>query len=445
MFKKYYIDKNSEFNKSLILFLIEPGERGFKISGLSETEYKDLFSTRNIRFINNEVDFKSITTKVEVIYLDDSLHLKALVLSSSSGLFYLFKIDHQDEHKLNINQKYISNHLDDLLLDFESHSKSKGKINYFGEGDSSLIENINYFENLYSNDIKNNIDLESDIYQLLFESNNLFTTDFVYLCNNHSIRVVNNNELSNKVLTLEMMRKNNSHRKDCLFINSANKDIEYFIFTYKEYFINHYYLFKNLGNDEFLFIKEDISFNRLLASSELKDIKYKKASNLASKEFAKKKYDNFYNEYTSFEAEEEFETDIIKEFNILEFGKIKAKAKLLEFINEFKSIYKSKHYKSDIGVTFHGHTRILERIGQLEDSEMLILAKVAYEEGKNSVNYLESDPKMFKFLQYQQNKKRGKTLRLYKDYLFFYSMEPPHDLVTCFPFNSSFETYSKNN
>ncbi|MBQ6920932.1 MAG: hypothetical protein IJQ72_03420 [Bacilli bacterium] len=52
---------------------------------------------------------------------------------------------------------------------------------------------------------------------------------------------------------------------------------------------------------------------------------------------------------------------------------------------------------------------------------------------------------MFKFLQYQQNKKRGKTLRLYKDYLFFYSMEPPHDLVTCFPFNSSFETYSKNN
>ena len=56
-----------------------------------------------------------------------------------------------------------------------------------------------------------------------------------------------------------------------------------------------------------------------------------------------------------------------------------------------------------------------------------------------------SDPKMFKFLQYQQNKKRGKTLRLYKDYLFFYSMEPPHDLVTCFPFNSSFEMYSKNN
>ena len=152
MFKKYYIDKNSEFNKSLILSLIEPGERGFKISGLKEAEYKDLFSTRNIRFINNEVDFKSVTTKVEVIYLDDSLHLKALVLSSSSGLYYLFKIDHQDEHKLNINQKYISKDLSSLLLDFEAHSKSKGKINYYGEGDSSLIENINYFENLYSND-----------------------------------------------------------------------------------------------------------------------------------------------------------------------------------------------------------------------------------------------------------------------------------------------------
>ena len=44
MFKKYYIDKNSVFNKSLILSLIEPGERGFKISGLGEREYKDPFN-----------------------------------------------------------------------------------------------------------------------------------------------------------------------------------------------------------------------------------------------------------------------------------------------------------------------------------------------------------------------------------------------------------------
>ncbi len=280
---------------------------------------------------------------------------------------------------------------------------------------------------------------------MIFESNNLFTTDFVYLCDNQTIKVINKDELSNKVLTLEMMRKNNSHRKDSLFINSSTKDIEYFILTYKEYFINHYYLFKNLGNDEFLFIKEDISFNRLLAGSELKDLKYKKASPLAVKEFAKKRYDNFYNEYTSFEAEEEFDIDIIKEFNIKEFSKIKAKAKLTEFINEFKSVYKSKHFKSDIGVTLHGHTRILERIGEINETEMLQLAKVAYEEGKNSVNYLESDPKMFSFLQYQQNKKRGKTLRLYKDFLFFFSIEPPHELVTCFPFDSSFERYSKNN
>ena len=445
MFKKYYVNENSVFNKTLMLTFLEPHERGFKIVGLSENEYKDLFSTRNIKYIYNEVDFKSVPSKAEVVYLDDSLHIKAIVLKSNTSKYYLFKADHQDDNKLTINQKYISDHLDDLLLDYESHSKSKGKINYYGEGDASLIENINYFENLYSRDIKDNIDLASPIYELIFESNNLFTTDFVYLCDNQTIKVINKDELSNKVLTLEMMRKNNSHRKDSLFINSSTKDIEYFILTYKEYFINHYYLFKNLGNDEFLFIKEDISFNRLLAGSELKDLKYKKASPLAVKEFAKKRYDNFYNEYTSFEAEEEFDIDIIKEFNIKEFSKIKAKAKLTEFINEFKSIYKSKHYKSDIGVTLHGHTRILERIGEINETEMLQLAKVAYEEGKNSVNYLESDPKMFSFLQYQQNKKRGKTLRLYKDFLFFFSIEPPHELVTCFPFDSSFERYSKNN
>lgn len=443
MFKKYYIDSNSDLSKSLILSFLEPHGRGFTINGLSESQYKDLFSNRDIKLINNEVDFKSVTTKVEAIYLDDSLHLKAIALSSKSHQYYLFKVDHQDDNKLNINQKYISDHLDDLLLDFESHSKSKGKINYYGEGDPSLIENINYFENIYVPNIKDKIDMNSNIYQLVFLSNNLFTADFVYLCNNGSIKIVNKDDISNKVLTLEMMRKNNTHRKDCLFINSSTKDIEYFIFTYKEHFINHYYLFKNLGNDQFLFITEDISFNKILASEELKEITYKKASASAVKEFAKKRYDNFYNEYTSFEAEEEFEIDIINEFNIKEFSKIKAKTKLIEFINDIKSIYKDKHYKSDIGVTLHGRTRILERIGELQDNEMLLLAKVAYEEGKNSVNYIESDPQMFKFLQYQQNKKRGKTLRLYKDFLFFYSLEPPHDLVTCFPFDSSFERYSK--
>ncbi len=97
MFKKYYVNENSVFNKTLMLTFLEPHERGFKIVGLSENEYKDLFSTRNIKYIYNEVDFKSVPSKAEVVYLDDSLHIKAIVLKSNTSKYYLFKADHQDE------------------------------------------------------------------------------------------------------------------------------------------------------------------------------------------------------------------------------------------------------------------------------------------------------------------------------------------------------------
>ena len=81
---------------------------------------------------------------------------------------------------------------------------------------------------------------------------------------------------------------------------------------------------------------------------------------------------------------------------------------------------------------------------QNDDEDMLNLAKVAYERGEHSMNYYEKDMDMFKFLQYYQNKKLGKTLRLFKGMLFFYSMEPPHELVTCFPYENNYHMYLEN-
>ena len=112
-----------------------------------------------------------------------------------------------------------------------------------------------------------------------------------------------------------------------------------------------------------------------------------------------------------------------------------------ELIKEVSSIINQNHLPLDIGITLHGKERMLERIGKMNEEEMLSLAKVAYEKGLTSGHYIEKDPVMFKFLQYQQNKKLGKTLRFYKGILFFFGLTPPHDLVTCFLYQSNYDQY----
>ena len=48
---------------------------------------------------------------------------------------------------------------------------------------------------------------------------------------------------------------------------------------------------------------------------------------------------------------------------------------------------------------------------------------------------------MFQFLQHQQNKEKGKTLRLFKEIVFIFSMHAPHELVTCFPYKRNYDYY----
>ena len=436
MVKKYLIEHQSVFNQSIMLSLFEPGTFGFNIIGLTDKDINDLFPKNRIKFKKEEIDINTIPSTCVVAYFDE-LSLKALVIKSSSKKYYLFKVDHQNDHQLNIHQKYISSNLDELLNDYEKHCKTKGKNNFDGVGDFSLIKDIDYFESIHEEKVKKQIDKESSIYRLLFKSNNLFTSDFIYLVNTGSIKIVNKDRIDKRALTLDSMQKHKNNRKDCLLIDSTTKDIKYFIFTYKPHFINHYYLLKNLGNDEFKFIMESISFNKILSSEELKGITYKKGSAFAAKEFAKMRYDNFYLEYVSFEEEEEFDEAVKNELPVVDEAAI-AKELLLTEVNDLLGQCK---IHEDIRVSYHGQARIKERIGDLNESEMQALAKVAYEFGKNSGHFIEKDVIMFKFLQYHQNKERGKTLRLFKDILFFFSMQPPHELVTCFPYKNNYETY----
>ena len=103
------------------------------------------------------------------------------------------------------------------------------------------------------------------------------------------------------------------NRKDCLLIDSESKDIRYLIFTYKPHFVKHFFLLKNLGDNNFEFIKETICFNEIFTSTGIKDLTFKNGSAFSAKSFAKIRYDNFYNEYINFELEEEFDEQVQSE------------------------------------------------------------------------------------------------------------------------------------
>ena len=438
MIKKYYVDLKSSFHKSIILSLFERGSFDFTIEGLNDDENRKLFPIDNkIKEFKNEIDISKVPTKCIVVYLDESFVIKALVLESNKT-YYLFKADHQHASQLNIHSKYISSDLNALLTDYEKHCKNKGKSYYDGEGNFDDIKDLNYFENLYKKAVDKQIDKSSNIYRLTFDANNLFTADFVDLIEKNKINIVNGRTIDKKIFSLSTMQLNKHDRKDCLLIDSESKDIRYLIFTYKPHFVKHFFLLKNLGDNNFEFIKETICFNEIFTSTGIKDLTFKNGSAFSAKSFAKIRYDNFYNEYINFELEEEFDEQVQSELEqVIDIKAIKRD----EIIKEALATIKETNMPLDIGVTYHGKERILERIGNMSEEEMLSLVKVAYEKGLTSGHYIEKDPIMFKFLQYQQNKKIGKTLRFYKDILFFYSLEPPHSLVTCFLYQTNFDKY----
>lgn len=441
MIKKYIIEPSSLFNKNIMLSMFEHGNYGFDIVGLNDNDIKDLFPVNKIKYIKKELDVSSIPSSVEIAYLDEDHNLKALILKSSSKKYYLFKVDHQKEFQLNINQKYISHDLNMLMDDYEKHCKTKGKSNYDGVGDFELIKDIDYFENRFYKDSKHHLSKESNIFRLVFSTTTYFTTDFIDLVGKKVINITNQTRIDSKVLTLESMQKNRDERKDCLLINSETKDIIYFVFTYKPHLINHYFLFKNLGNNQYEYVFETVFFNEIFAKLA---IKYRKASKLSIKSFAKMGYDNFSSEFVNFEAEEEFDEEVksdLKEAQVEEEVFVINKDEILE---EVLSIIKKSNMALDINITYHGKERMLERIGNMDEKEMLSLAKVAYEKGLTSVHFLEKDPIMFRFLQHKQSKITGKILKIYKDILFFFSLEPPHDLVTCFPYKSNYDLYVEN-
>lgn len=322
MIKRYNVTPNSRFNNSIIIPFFEPGNYGFVIEGLDDNNRKVLFNPKQLNIVgkNKDIDV-SKATYVEVVYLDDEYNLKGIVLYCPiNKKHYFFRVEGNDQLKLKTQDNYISSNIDELLSDYEKRRSRKG--DYGGVGDFNLIKDVDFFESHYGRLIEKQIDKNADITRLIFTKNNEFTSDFIRLIERDEIVIVNKERLNPSILTRDTMSKVElrNNRRDCLLVNFAAGDIEYFIFTSrgKNSLVNHYYLFKKINKNSFEFILEDIIFNKVFSYHEIKKIKFKDAGLLISKELSKTNYDKFYLKCLEFEKDEEIDESLDNEWKIVE-------------------------------------------------------------------------------------------------------------------------------
>ena len=68
MIKKYIVEQNSVFNKSIILSLYESGNFGFTIEGLTNEDKNILFPINpKIQIVKNEVNINSLSNLLLVV------------------------------------------------------------------------------------------------------------------------------------------------------------------------------------------------------------------------------------------------------------------------------------------------------------------------------------------------------------------------------------------
>lgn len=96
---------------------------------------------------------------------------------------------------------------------------------------------------------------------------------------------------------------------------------------------------------------------------------------------------------------------------------------------------------SNVYVSEHASLRINERIEPMNDEQQLVLAIKAYETGVQPIDFIDKQDDVFECMHYLQNKKPGKTLRLFNNIIFIFGLQEPHALVTVYPFEESLKRY----
>ena len=335
MIKKYYVEKDSPYNISLVMPFYEEGIFGFDIDGLSLSERHKLFDYKIIKTKgkNKEIDVNSLPTSVAVTYYkeeNNSRKLYRIIFQSNDGYYYGFRVDDRDDTKLIFQTNYKLKSLEELESIFDKRVKDKKqKITDF-IGNFVLLRNIDFYEDKYFDFTNKQLDYNANTSRLIFNENNKYTADFIRLIEQGRLHIRNSESFAKHILNRDMMANLRNNRKDCLLINFDVGNIEYFIYTYRPRFINHYLLFKNLGNNQYRFIVEDTSFNKLFSSEELKNLKYKHRNQLDAERLSEMSYEEFFLRYYEFENDEEFDENIEDEQRLYD--------SLEEEVNETKQI-----------------------------------------------------------------------------------------------------------
>ncbi len=174
--KKYIVEKDSFFNKKIILSLCEDNTNTFEIEGYEGFNKKSLLNYSAIRKIgkDNEADPNSFPANCVIAYLNDSLQITALVLEDKQNTFYSFRVDPQKPEVLKLQSNYVSKDLKLLTSDYET-SGSRRK-NFEGLGDFARIKDLDYFESFHAASAKTTNDKKCQISRLFFDRSNLCIT-----------------------------------------------------------------------------------------------------------------------------------------------------------------------------------------------------------------------------------------------------------------------------
>ena len=349
MIKKYLVQKDSAFNRSLILPFYEGVTYGFVIDCLSIDERLNLFNSNKVKGLNN------LPTNCYAVYFDDKDNLKALVLETTINKkfeYYCLRVDPQKD-SLRYQTNYKSEDVKKLMQEYEKSGpcKKEGVV----ERNFKEIKDNDFFKQKYLEQFNKQINKDSNISRLVFSNASRFLSDFARLVERKELTISTSDGgffPTLKTINQNSIVKNRSGRQDCLLINVDTESIEYFIYTYKSQLINHYYLFKRISNKEYRFIKETTSFEQLFLKEELSKFTYKNHTPQAANSLANVKLDDFIKAYIEFKNDEQFDESFEKEWDVVKQIEESIEDKAVVITPALDAVLKKFNYRNEDGVLF---------------------------------------------------------------------------------------------
>ena len=363
--KKIKVEKDSIFNKTIIISLYEDEGGLFKIEGYEGFNKRDLFNPNKIKKTGKtgDIDVKSLPLSISVVYLSDDISITALIIEDNvSKKFYSFRVDPQKPNVLKLQSNYISSSLDELCKDYET-SGSRRKT-YKGESNFQDIKNLDYLEFSYQQLGKKHIDKNAKISRVIFQNSNRFTADFALKAERKEIKLTG--DFSLKEISSTILSQHRFNRYDSILINTKTRQIEYYIYSYKPRFQNLYYLFKRTKENEYELIEKSVSFNKLFLTEELKNLKYADLPKTTGEALSNTRLEDFVEEFVNF-----IEDEKLDELLTNEFGKTKKQLDVVSIPASIKIILAKYECNYESGYLYFNDYELFP-LGFLDKSALVL-------------------------------------------------------------------------